>query len=249
MRKTQEQFITDARGKHGDIYDYSFVNYVNSKNKIDIICKTHGQFSQIATEHLKGRGCPVCGKIRSSRKNNGGHPLINNNEFIQRSINVHGNTYDYSMAMFIGNKKKIQITCKKHGDFWKTPENHIFNEQGCPRCSTTKGELKISVFLYKNFIPYVSQKTFYNCKSPKGYFLKFDFYIPSKNLLIEYDGEQHYGCNRFKHFIISQDRLDRLRINDEIKNKYALDNNIKLLRIKYTEINNIDNILQEELYG
>jgi hypothetical protein len=49
-----------ARKKHGDRYDYSKVKYINSKTKIIIICKTHGEFEQIAGDHSNGAGCFKC---------------------------------------------------------------------------------------------------------------------------------------------------------------------------------------------
>ena len=74
-RKTTEQFIKDAITKHGDKYDYSKVEYNGNKPKIIIICKTHGDFSQLPYIHLNGNGCNLCGndligkKLRSSIEN------------------------------------------------------------------------------------------------------------------------------------------------------------------------------------
>ena len=61
MRKlTTEEFIKRAREVHGDKYDYSKVEYVNSRTKICIICPKHGEFWQLPTGHLDGYGCPFC---------------------------------------------------------------------------------------------------------------------------------------------------------------------------------------------
>ena len=90
---------------------------------------------------------------------------------------------------------------------------------------------------------------FNNCCGLKGGKLKFDFYVPSKNLLIEYDGEHHYGYNKFKGYTLSKEQLIILKNHDTIKDKYAIDNGIKLLRIPYTKIKSIDNILKGEIYG
>lgn len=57
---TTEIFIERARKVHGDRYDYSKVEYVNVFAKVRIICSTHGEFLQVARQHLKGRGCPEC---------------------------------------------------------------------------------------------------------------------------------------------------------------------------------------------
>lgn len=57
---TNEEFIEKATSIHGNKYDYSLVNYISSKDKVDIICPTHGIFKQIARNHLFGQGCPKC---------------------------------------------------------------------------------------------------------------------------------------------------------------------------------------------
>jgi hypothetical protein len=61
---TTEEFITKAKEVHGDVYDYSKMNYVNSQSKIEIICPKHGSFIQAANSHLYASGCPRCSKQR-----------------------------------------------------------------------------------------------------------------------------------------------------------------------------------------
>ena len=256
--KNNEQYIIGAQKIHKNRYDYNKTNYKNSYSKIIITCKIHGDFNQLPTKHLYGAGCPTCGKIKfiESGKLNGHYGIANgditrlsNDEFIRRSKEVHGDKYDYSNVIYKWEKEKVKIICKKHGEFWKEPNNHINNKQGCPKCKLTKGELIITRFLDKNNIKHISQKMFNNCCGLKGGKLKFDFYVPSKNLLIEYDGEHHYGYNKFKGYTLSKEQLIILKNHDTIKDKYAIDNGIKLLRIPYTKIKSIDNILKEEIYG
>lgn len=57
-----EIFIKKAENIHNDRYDYRLVNYKNNRNKIKIICKEHGIFEQLPTNHLKGSGCFKCFK-------------------------------------------------------------------------------------------------------------------------------------------------------------------------------------------
>lgn len=57
---TTEEFIKKAKTIHGDKYNYSRVNYVNSRTKIKIICPVHGVFEQTPNNHLRGCGCPLC---------------------------------------------------------------------------------------------------------------------------------------------------------------------------------------------
>lgn len=61
MRLTTEEFIDRATSKHGNLYDYSKVNYVTAKQKVTIICKKHGPFNQEPFNHIDlGQGCPSC---------------------------------------------------------------------------------------------------------------------------------------------------------------------------------------------
>ena len=80
---TTEEFIKKAREVHGDKYDYSKVEYVDSKTKVCIICPEHGEFWQKPCNHLFDNGCPKCGRIRSDllrRKTN--------QEFIEQAQNM-----------------------------------------------------------------------------------------------------------------------------------------------------------------
>ena len=60
LKYTTEKFIEKAKQVHGDIYDYSKVNYVDSKTKVCIICHKHGEFWQTPNNHLHGHGCKKC---------------------------------------------------------------------------------------------------------------------------------------------------------------------------------------------
>ena len=60
--KRTKDWIEKVKIIHGDKYDYSNSNYTNSYNKIKIICSIHGEFEQIANDHLGGSNCPKCQK-------------------------------------------------------------------------------------------------------------------------------------------------------------------------------------------
>ena len=127
-RKGKEQFIEEAKKVHGDYYDYSKVEYVNSKTKVCIICPEHGEFWQTPGGHLAGNGCPICF---------GTHKRTNE-EFIREAKKIHGNKYDYSNVVYVNNHTKVCIICPEHGEFWQTPERHIAQKQGCPKCYDNK---------------------------------------------------------------------------------------------------------------
>ena len=77
-KKTIEAFILEAKTIHGDKYDYSKVLYESSAKKVCIICPEHGEFWQIPSAHLRGRGCPLCANLKRGRKRN------NNDIFIKK---------------------------------------------------------------------------------------------------------------------------------------------------------------------
>ena len=282
--KSNEKIINQFNKIHGDRYDYSLVDYKNSKIKVKIICKEHNVFEQRPDHHLMGSGCPYCSKnkkytnITFKLKSNiihnnfydyslvdyknahtnvkiicpkhgifkqtpqnhiikkNGCPICYNenrtseqSDVILRFNIIHNNYYNYSQVNYINNIKKVKIICPKHGMFKQTPAKHLLG-QGCPICNESKGEKEIRKFLEYNSIKYDYQKYFKGCKYKRN--LKFDFYLPDYNICIEYDGKQHFIINEF--FDKKDDFENRLK-RDQIKNEYCINNNIKLIRIKYNE--------------
>ncbi len=131
-RKSQDIFIHQCREIHGDEYNYDLVDYVNQTKKITIVCKQHGQFNQIAGNHLVGVGCPKCANEESSKRQ-----IKDQNIFIEEAKKVHGDSYDYKLVNYKGRNKKITIICKEHGEFTQTPGHHL-NKQGCKKCGINK---------------------------------------------------------------------------------------------------------------
>ena len=129
LRLTTQEFINKSKKIHGEVYDYSAVEYQNYSTKVKIICLEHGPFYQAPGNHLYGNGCPECGKKIIGKK------LRNKSEiFLQKAKEVHGEYYDYSQINYRGMHKKLKIICPEHGSFMQTPSNHIVNNQGCPEC-------------------------------------------------------------------------------------------------------------------
>ena len=125
---TTEEFIKKAREEHGDRYDYSKVEYVNSTTKVCIICKEHGDFLQQPSNHLHGIGCPQCGvEIRRKKRT---HSI---DVFLKKAKSIHGDKYDYSKVKYINKRTKVCIVCPTHGDFWQSPGKHL-SGQGCEKC-------------------------------------------------------------------------------------------------------------------
>ena len=143
---TNEEIIEQFKKVHGNKYDYSKVNYVNIDTPVEIICPIHGSFFQSPYEHKNGANCPKCsGKEKNTEK------------FIEEAKEIHGDKYDYSKVNYINAKEPVEIICPIHGAFLQPPNRHLFGS-GCPKCNSSKGEIKIRNFLIKNNIPFEEQK-------------------------------------------------------------------------------------------
>jgi very-short-patch-repair endonuclease len=150
-------------------------------------------------------------------------------KFINESIKIHGDKNDYSMINYITNKIKVKIICKKHGIFEKYPPVHL-KGHGCPICKQSKGEKQIRQILENKNINYEVDKKFTNCKNI--HVLPFDFYLPTYNICIEFDGIQHFQLNEF---FTNQKEFENIQKRDKIKTYFCKNNNIELIRIKYNE--------------
>jgi len=225
---TTKTFIEKATNLFGDKYSYDKVEYKNAKTKIIIICNICGSDFEITPDHfLRGRGCLNCSRKELSKKFSKGVDV-----FIESANKKHGNgTYDYSKVKYVNNKTKVDIKCNKCGKYFKqTPYAHISRGDGCPICSISHGERSIAKLLDKNNIIYQSQKTFIDCRDKM--LLPFDFYLPEYNLIVEFDGVQHF--KPVAHF--SGDAgFKNTQHHDNIKTNYCYDNDIILCRIKYNQ--------------
>jgi hypothetical protein len=126
---TTELFITKARVVHGNRYDYSKVDYQNALNRIIIICREHGGYTQQPYVHLNGHGCADCAIIQRADKRR-----TTPQEFIEKAKAVHSNKYDYSQTRYQVDYKKVLIICYEHGPFYQTAGFHL-SGGGCPKCA------------------------------------------------------------------------------------------------------------------
>lgn len=304
-RLTTGSFIEKSIKLHGDLYDYSKVEYIDSVSKVIIICRKHGCFYQVPNSHLCGSGCPKCGLIKNNKNRSGDTKLFvdrslivygnrydyskvsyvnahykviigclvhgdfkvdpNNflrghgcgkcyhenrkaQDFIEKFKKVHGDLYDYSKIQYVNNNTKICINCKKHGDFWQLPRIH-HSGHGCPICSSSKGEQLIGNWLDNHSIKYDRSYIFSDLRGLRNKPLRFDFYIEELGVLIEFDGQQHYEPVRFNGMSekLAISKFERTCECDLLKDVYARQKGIYLLRISYTHIKNLDNILKKLL--
>jgi len=214
---TQEEWIEKAVEVHGNKYDYSVTVYKNAYTKVDINCPNHGIFQKGPSEHLRGVGCNAC-KIREREI-----------EVRSRATHIHGDKYDYSQAVFYPNTSKTTIICPLHGPFLQSADSHL-QGAGCRVCKESKGEKKIRVLLERNCVPFVAQQKFEGCKLKSQ--LSFDFFLPTYNLCIEFNGRHHYEPDQF---FGGSEEFAYVQARDRIKQEYCKENNITLLVIHYKE--------------
>ena len=146
-RMSREDFVRRAMLKHGDRYDYSEVEYTNSKSKVRIRCRKHGVILQSPSNHLR-HGCQLCG-LREAHST----WALDTERFIAKAKLVHPDSgYDYSAASYLGGMDKVKIVCPRHGAFQQRANNHLAGI-GCPRC----GRDKARIVLLKNSDDFISK--------------------------------------------------------------------------------------------
>lgn len=158
-------WLNDFKSIHFNRYDYSKVNYVSNKIKVEIICKEHGSFFMKPNAHTgQKQGCPKCSK-----------KYIDKKTFIDISTLIHKDKYDYSKVEYIDSHTKVEIICDEHGIFKMKPTDNINNKQGCPKCGKVSMsnknrkniDLLISQFKELNGELYDYSKVFYKNNNTK----------------------------------------------------------------------------------
>lgn len=115
----------------------------------------------------------------------------------------------------------------------------------CRFCSESSGEIKVSNYLIRNNITFSKEKRFDDCKDVRK--LRFDFYLEDLNTIIEYDGKQHFYPVTFWNGADATSMLKKNQSRDKMKDDYCKSHGIRLIRIPYTQYNNIEKILDREL--
>ena len=155
---------------------------------------------------------------------------------------ISGKIYNYWEALYPSEKRNSYnrrpfwfFKCLNCGNIKEVNKFNVLNglSKSCG-CIKSHGEEKIAKILVKNNINFITQKTFSDCYNPKtNALLKFDFFLPDTNVLIEYDGKQH-----FQQINIGWGHLENLEdINyrDKIKDSWAINHSKYLIRIPYTD--------------
>ena len=178
-------------------------------------------------------GCPKCHRVAKKTTD----------EFVEELYAIT-QTF-FTIGEYNGGKQNILCHCCICGTEWFAKPTHLLHGSGCPKCASSKGEKRIREYLIHNGIKYIPQKSFEDLKD-KGK-LYYDFYLPDKNTCIEFDGRQHFSPVSFggKKDTPAEKRFETTKRHDELKNQYCVNNNINLIRIPYTDFDNIESILDK----
>ena len=203
-------------------------NYQGSKKPLKVKCPKGHITNTITMDNFINKGCRCKECIK--------------NDYNEVKNYIESFNYKLISNQYIGSKEKLEMICPKGHKCFISYHNFKINNQRCKDCNISKGEELIKKYLDDNNIKYIREYIFKDCKDIHP--LPFDFYISSLNILIEYDGEQHY--NAIDHFGGNK-RLEITKNHDLIKTKYCKENNYNLIRIPYWEKDNIFNILNKEI--
>lgn len=135
----------------------------------------------------------------------------------------------------------------------KIPKSKSYNKGNTKRkywIQDTKsiGEQRIETWLNKHGIFHLMYARFNDCINPlTGQNLVFDFYLPLIKTVLEYDGSQHEEYTPKFHGSKKSGRFEKQQAKDKVKDEYCKKKKFKLIRIKYSQWDSIEKILEKEL--
>ena len=207
-RDDQAAFLAKAQAVHGARYDYSRAVYQRANRPVEIVCREHGPFWQLANAHLSaGAGCPRCaGKNRTTAL------------FIAEARAVHGTRYGYAKTDYRHIKDKLTITCPVHGDFDQTAEAHLVG-RGCRFCwyeaTASQGEREVAAWVES-----LGLTPLRNRRDVLEQAFEIDLYLPALQVGIEYNGSYWHS-----------DRYDKNTRVHEFKHRLARQAGIRLITV------------------
>lgn len=240
-RKRAIRYINEANkvcSRNGYKLITTVDDYKDLRSPIEFICPKHGRQSMLVDNFLRGHKCRSCsyeerteglrldkGFVASAIDSVNGNKLLNIDEY-KDSVTTN-----------------LMIRCGSCGNIFTTSYANYtgHNVTKCRACSKkeSRGESIIRDTLESNDICYEREKKFENCRDSRP--LPFDFFVPDYNLVIEFDGMQHY------YPAFGEKSFTQTVKHDKIKDSFCSSNNINILRIPYWDIDNISDIVLKEI--
>lgn len=226
-RKTPEEFSDEVHKIYGNKYEI-LDPYVNATTSIRVVHLTCGTMYKVKPySFIKGHECRKC-----SNKSKGvkiSKALTKSNDLFIKQLEANTNNSISSVEEYKGATHSITFKCNNCNHvFLAAPTDVLSHNTRCPYCKASSGEQMIINYLDSKGIDYEFQKKFDDLKDST--FLSYDFYIPSFNLLIEYQGEQHYHPIKYMG---GEEKFKLQKEHDRMKAEYAEKHNIKELILDY----------------
>lgn len=231
-KKSESDFLDKVKEVNGSKYDYSNVKYDGIYSPIEFICREkdydgveHGSFYITPHSLVSKKYLLECPKCRLEREGYGRR--LTKDEFVRRSNIIHCGKYDYSKFVYKNGKTKSIIICPEHGEFSQNGESHLAG-QGCPICGLSHLERVIMSVLKEKEIEFEPQKRFEWLGTQS-----IDVFIPSVNIAIECQGQQHYKevYYRSKKWTkaIAERNFVEVKERDSRKRQLCKENGIELI--------------------
>lgn len=195
--------------------DYNIIN-----DRIVCRCKRHNIITEkVIGDILKGQGCVKCGIEKLSAS-----IMLDSEEVKKRVMTLNPNIE--VVGEYKGADERFDVKCRRCETVWGV---YLHTSMKCPKCDHYYiGEKMTAEYLESVNIDFIPQFKFSDCKNVRP--LLFDFYLPDKNICIEYNGMQHYQpCSKFGGEKTFKKQIER----DKIKREYCESNGIKLIEIPY----------------
>jgi len=225
---TLEEFLSRAKEKHGDRYDYSRINKDNWKNsrvKVPVICKKHGEWQCFPSTHiLRSSGCSKCGYEETAKKQSRTHE-----EYVvllkQKNPKVE------CLEQYVKSQHKILHKCLICDHMWKVvPNSLVIAGRGCPECGKKyyreNWAREVLEEMFGKKFPSVRPDWLKNPKTNRP--LELDCYNKELNLALEFQGIQHYQPVEVWG---GQEAYDKNIYKDKIKNNICNEKGIILWKI------------------
>lgn len=218
VRFTNEEM--DEHLINNKIYIKRNENYINSCTKISWIClKCNNEWRCSPNSIRQGSGCPKCNDTRL------------NNKYIDEFI-INNKLFLIRIDEYINSYIKINWKCLKCNNIWLAASGEIIRKDregsGCPQCARGKNEKRVAEALDELNIEYKKIRINLECKK-----LFPDYYLPKHNIIIEYNGIQHYKPTCFGSMSLENANtvFIKQQLRDNLLRNYCLENKINLLEI------------------
>ena len=214
---SQEEFLTRVKELVGD--EFTVIGeYKGTHIPVEIRHNLCGRILTVRPhEFLSGNRCRSCSRTKTTE------------QFKDEVKQLEGNNYQV-MSKYMGDAIAISMRHNVCGYEYKVRPNSFLQGNRCPKCNKSRGEAMVERVLISLGIDYIPQFKFGNLVDKSR--LSYDFYLPKHNVLIEYQGIQHYKPIQI---FGGETSYAKQKVHDRLKKEYAEENNFKLLEIKYTE--------------